>query len=166
LLKKGYQNWYLGRLKCIHYKGESSVRNKVYLKRFYGAMHIFYKKHFKPNPLFNVMVKLGISLLPLIRKEPKTRPVELKKGLFFGKQLPEGFSDKDALHYDLSDSMVKPNPHTKAVYEAEHFSFEEIITQFEQNASIPDLMMMIKPSDARFMVGSHDRNSRGAVESF
>ena len=48
-LNEGYDNYYFGGTTIIHYKGESTRRNEIYLKRFYGAMQIFYKKHFKTN---------------------------------------------------------------------------------------------------------------------
>ena len=41
--KKGFNNYYFGSTSVIHYKGESTQRNAVYLKRFYGAMQIFLK---------------------------------------------------------------------------------------------------------------------------
>ena len=45
--KAGFENWYLGTLKILHYKGESTNKNSyVYLQRFYGSMRIFTKKHF------------------------------------------------------------------------------------------------------------------------
>ena len=49
LIKKGRQNYYLGPQKIIHYKGESTQKNRQYLERFYGAMVHFYKTHFSES---------------------------------------------------------------------------------------------------------------------
>ena len=66
-LKKGYDNYYFGGTSVIHFKGESTRRNSIYIKRFYGAMQIFYKKHFKANVLFDLGVFLGIKLMTLLK---------------------------------------------------------------------------------------------------
>ena len=45
--KAGFENWYLGTLKILHYKGESTNKHSyVYLQRFYGSMRIFLKSIF------------------------------------------------------------------------------------------------------------------------
>ncbi|MGB2127997.1 MAG: glycosyltransferase family 2 protein, partial [Flavicella sp.] len=62
LLKAGYQNYYLGSSKIIHFKGESTRKDVRYLKHFHGAMEIFYKKHFPKSFLMNVLMKIGIKL--------------------------------------------------------------------------------------------------------
>ena len=46
LLQSGFQNYYFGETTCIHYKGESTAKDKKYTERFYKAMKLFYKKHF------------------------------------------------------------------------------------------------------------------------
>lgn len=44
--KSGYKNFYLGNNPILHFKGESTQKNKAYVKKFYGAMHIFLDKHY------------------------------------------------------------------------------------------------------------------------
>src|SRR5699024_8484964 len=48
-LKSGYQNYYVGTETVLHYKGESTARDKTYRHRFYEAMRIFYTKHFQES---------------------------------------------------------------------------------------------------------------------
>ena len=44
--KLGLKNWYLGDLKILHYKGESSKeKNEKYYEIFFQAMKLFLKKH-------------------------------------------------------------------------------------------------------------------------
>ncbi len=62
LLKLGYQNYYLGSSKAVHFKGESTRKDVKYLKYFHGAMEIFYKKHFTSNFFKDTGMKLGIKL--------------------------------------------------------------------------------------------------------
>ena len=62
ITKAGYKNHYLGSASILHYKGESTKKDAAYLDRFYGAMLIFYKKHFHTNLVFNAIVKIGVSI--------------------------------------------------------------------------------------------------------
>ena len=63
LLKKGKQNYYLGQCKIIHYKGESTQKNRQYLERFYGAMVHFYKTHFSERKIKVFAVSILAQLL-------------------------------------------------------------------------------------------------------
>lgn len=66
VVNAGYDNVYYGKTTVIHYKGESTLKDKVYAKRFYGAMRLFYQKYFKTNFLFDIIIDLGIRIIPLI----------------------------------------------------------------------------------------------------
>lgn len=68
VLKKGYHNYYFGKTTIIHFKGESTPKDKVYVQRFYNAMRIFYKKHFKKNLIFDTAVLMGTKIVPLFNK--------------------------------------------------------------------------------------------------
>jgi GT2 family glycosyltransferase len=57
--KAGYKNYYLGNNVIIHFKGESTQKNAVYVKNFYGAMKIFVEKHYKNTS--SLFLKMTIS---------------------------------------------------------------------------------------------------------
>jgi len=59
-LKNGYKNYYFGKTKVVHFKGESTRKDLKYLKYFYGAMHIFYRKHLKKSWISNKLMIVGI----------------------------------------------------------------------------------------------------------
>jgi len=61
IVKAGYENWMLP-TPMIHYKGESTHKDSMrYVKVFYDAMLIFYRKHFpRFNIIFYPIVKLGV----------------------------------------------------------------------------------------------------------
>lgn len=69
--KLGYQNYYYGLEKVIHFKGESTFKNAVYRKRFYGAMNLFYVKHFKSSIFRNAIFFTGIKLSAVLGKVSK-----------------------------------------------------------------------------------------------
>jgi len=60
LTKAGFENYYLGSETIIHFKGESTQKDVKYLNYFYGAMQLFYKKHFKKSVFFGFILKAGI----------------------------------------------------------------------------------------------------------
>ena len=62
--KAGFENWYLGTVKILHYKGESTNKySYAHIKSFYGAMRIFAKKHFsKSYPFYAIIIQLLIIL--------------------------------------------------------------------------------------------------------
>lgn len=63
LLNNGYQNFYYGRASILHHKGESTIKDEVYLERFYGAMQIFISKYYKQSkPLQYSLLKAGLKL--------------------------------------------------------------------------------------------------------
>jgi GT2 family glycosyltransferase len=63
--QNNYKNYYSPIPRIIHFKGESTKKNSLnYVKIFYGAMLIFYQKHFSPSSLdpFSLFIKLAIYL--------------------------------------------------------------------------------------------------------
>lgn len=69
LLNNGYQNYYYGKASILHHKGESTVKDELYLERFYGAMQIFIDKYYKVNkPLQYSFMKAGLRLRHKIEK--------------------------------------------------------------------------------------------------
>jgi len=60
IVRAGYKNYYLPQT-IIHYKGESTKQDMKYVKIFYGAMYIFFKKHYPHyGKIYSLFIKLGI----------------------------------------------------------------------------------------------------------
>ncbi len=63
LLEHGYGNYYYGKASILHHKGESTVKDEVYLEQFYGAMQIFIDKYYRAEkPLQHSFMKAGLKL--------------------------------------------------------------------------------------------------------
>ncbi len=66
LQKAGFKNYYFPETSIIHYKGESTQKQSpFYIKQFYGAMHLFVKKHFSSRkpPFYLMSAAIGCSML-------------------------------------------------------------------------------------------------------
>ena len=78
----GYNNYYLGTISIIHYKGKSTDKYSFkYIERFYGAMKIFSKKHYpRTYPIYHLGIQLLIILHStyqffrrlFVKKKPRT----------------------------------------------------------------------------------------------
>ena len=79
----GYQNYYIGTVPILHYKGESTDKYSFkYIERFYGAMKIFSKKHYpRTYPLYHLGIQLVMILHStyhffrrlFVKKKPRTK---------------------------------------------------------------------------------------------
>ncbi|MEE6128457.1 glycosyltransferase family 2 protein [Chryseobacterium arthrosphaerae] len=68
-LRNGYKNFYYGKASILHHKGESTIRDEVYLERFYGAMQIFIDKYYKDSkPMQYSFLNAGLKLRHQIEK--------------------------------------------------------------------------------------------------
>ncbi len=68
-LRNGYHNFYYGKVSILHHKGESTIKDEVYLNRFYGAMQIFIDKYYKESkPVQYSFLKAGLKLRHQIEK--------------------------------------------------------------------------------------------------
>ena len=58
----GYKNFYLGDCSIVHFKGESTQKEKPgYLKNFYDAMKIFVSKHYKKRSANLLKITIAFS---------------------------------------------------------------------------------------------------------
>lgn len=63
LIQHGYVNCYYGKVSILHHKGESTVKDHIYLERFYGAMQIFVNKYYqRQKPLQHAFLSAGLKL--------------------------------------------------------------------------------------------------------
>ena len=162
-LHQGYDNYYFGSTSVIHYKGESTRRNDVYLKRFYGAMQIFYKKHFKSNVLFDLGVLLGIKLMALFKplkhqhSEINFEPVLVSTNP--STQLVEKLNPKII----TSQDVIKEN--SELILDASSLTFKSIIDQM-QSSKWKGSIFKIQPKNCSYIIGSNSADSIGDVIQF
>lgn len=70
-LQHGFQNYYYGAFSILHYKGESTKKDKIYYERFYGAMKIFVNKYYGKKPLQRLVLLTGLKLKYLLESTKK-----------------------------------------------------------------------------------------------
>lgn len=162
-LKKGYDNYYYGGTSVIHFKGESTRRNAIYFKRFYGAMHIFYKKHFKSNILFDLGVFFGIKLFTLI-KPFKQHQTEIKLKSVLISTSPDTKLVKK-LNPKTISSVDEIVSNSEIILDASSLSFKSITDQM-QACKTNQSIFKIQPKNCSYILGSNSADSVGEVIQF
>ena len=69
IIEAGLQNYYLGEVTIIHFKGESTQKkDDTYINHFYGAMKLFVDKHYKNNKIKRTAMCIAITAGETIAK--------------------------------------------------------------------------------------------------
>ena len=168
VLKKGLRNYYYADTSVIHYKGESTVKDGAYMKRFREAMQFFYQKHFRRSPQFDLLMKIGAFFFAIAKKN-KTAPVHIPQHYVL---VSDNEKLREALQQKLGKSITRTEhienvlslQHKKAevMFDNEYVSFKESITFMEQQKN-SGFTFKIRPAGASFIIGSNSSNDRGEV---
>jgi len=162
--KLGKQNYYFADTKVIHYKGESTIRDGLYMKRFQEAMQFFYKKHFKKSFVFDVMMYFGAYLFSIIKKnQQKEVQIKVDEYIVFSKnQVSLNLNKKTSYFKELNCFTNNKCGSIEVIFDTESFSFKEIISFMERNqaANITFKNAFFTNS---FLIGSNSSNDRGKV---
>ena len=163
VLKSGYNNYYFGETTVIHFKGESTLRDKHYARRFYGAMQIFYKKHFKKNLLFDFLVWFGIRLVYLFRKSPMQNTKNVSNYVFLSDKMNEKVKSVLTKEVTLQSDIKNIEKATEVVFDANTLSYKTIISMMEKGIGNKLVTYKILPNQSEFILGSDNAISRGEV---
>lgn len=171
ILKMGRANFYFSGTSIIHYKGESTVRDGLYIQRFREAMQFFYKKHFRSSPVFDGFMKLGAAFFALAKKNKKIEVKEPEYYILFSKneelcRTLEGVMQKKVVRIAQYEHNVIPSRDKGAeiILDNELLPFGEIIAIMERNKKC--VTFKIRPAGCNFIIGSNSSNDRGQVVSW
>lgn len=161
--KAGYHNMYFGRTSILHFKGESTLKDKIYAKRFYGAMQIFYNKHFKSNILFNTLVWLGVLLATWFQRPSKYSKNNPKHIVFVSNQSNEVFKEMFGERFSMVKTFNIYTDDTEYILDNNYLSFKSIIEILSNTPKNCTATFKILPKNSNFIIGSNSSKSRGAV---
>ncbi|RTY83021.1 glycosyltransferase family 2 protein [Flavobacterium sp. LS1P28] len=175
VLKEGRFNYYFHETTAIHYKGESTVKDETYMKRFQEAMNFFYKKHFKSVLFFSLFMKIGIvffSLAKMFQGKPGIKIIPKSYLLYSANQKLAGklhlVLQKKVLFHDLKtekiviSSSVKSKIGAEIILDNEFISFKKCIAILESSRN-KGFTFKIIPKNANFLIGSNNSNERGEI---
>lgn len=174
ITQAGYKNHYLGSTTMLHYKGESTQKDTVYFDRFYGAMQIFYRKHFNKNLLLENAVSVGVAFAKKARKFSATKKpksaIKPQNNYFFTD------TDERVLALSKATSVVfkktskdflqqSPIENSLLIFDAEYISYKEIFNLMKHLKGKGNLFR-IRPPHCDFIIGSDQSDEKGGVIIF
>ena len=176
ILKKGYKNYYLSDTKIIHYKGESTKKDIKYLNNFYGAMNIFYKKHFKINIFYDFLMSTGvlfwknIQYLKLSKNKTIINPIN--KFIYIGNNLSVFAKLKSVIKADLAinhtsiilEDIIISKTDT-LIFDNNSISNKEIINTMELLHN-KNIRFRCIPKGCDFFIGSDNSINKGVIVNF
>ena len=164
VLKTGKSNYYFHETSVIHYKGESTVRDGTYIKRFREAMQFFYKKHFKKSWFFDVMMQVGSFVFSLLKKNQQKNEVRnIDEYIVFSRENIElNLSKKATYLSDFNQFENQSHKNIEIIFDTTTFSFAEIITFMQLNKS-KNLSFKNYISSSNYLIGSNNSNDRGQI---
>lgn len=166
VLKAGYQNYYNPMTTIIHFKGESTLKDKVYAKRFNEAMQIFFKKHFRPNAFYNALIWLGIKGIILINPQSKPKKTVVKSYVFISDKMNTSLESKLDKSVQLYSEDSKLSDHQEIIFDIDIISYKKSIEFMLNSKDEFDLTYKILPKTSRFIIGSNSSKDRGEVIVF
>ncbi|MBS1534418.1 MAG: glycosyltransferase family 2 protein [Bacteroidetes bacterium] len=173
-LKKGLINYYFAETSIIHYKGESTVRDGLYMKRFREAMHFFYQKHFRVSFLFDSFMSVGAFLFSIFKKNQAVRinkriheywllsadqNAVVKVENLLGKKVRQIESSSEI---DLNSLVNKTGRNVEIIFDNDSWSFKSIISFMERH-NRDHFTFKILPKNSNFLIGSNSSYDRGEV---
>jgi GT2 family glycosyltransferase len=164
VLKTGKSNYYFHEASVIHYKGESTVRDGTYMKRFREAMQFFYKKHFKKSWFFDVMMQVGSFVFSLLKKHQQKNEVRTidEYVVFSKRKLKLEQSKRITYLSDFNQFVHQPQKNIEIIFDTTTFNFTEIITFMQLNKS-KNLSFKNYISSSNYLIGSNNSNDRGEI---
>ena len=165
--KVGKENFYFHETSVIHYKGESTVRDTHYLKRFREAMQFFYKKHFKKSVIFDFMMQVGSIFFTIFKqKQQKNTVRNIDKYIVFSKRnIQLNLNQPQEYLTDFKQFVIYKNINMDVIFDSDSFSFAEIIDFMEKNKS-KNITFKNYISQSNYIIGSNNANDRGEVINF
>lgn len=172
VLKKGYSNYYLGDVKIIHFKGESTDKNSVYINRFYNAMYIFYTKHFNKFLFTKILAYSFFKLIISIKNLSNFSDLGLKlvnsKPAYKNTFLVTGSTDDKisivATRVDLNYLAINKTENSLLIFDLNSISLSEIINHFDFISESNSFRIIVP--NTNFYVGSDYADKKGQIIRF
>ncbi|MGL2966715.1 glycosyltransferase family 2 protein [Flavobacterium sp. XGLA_31] len=175
VLQKGKANYYFHETTVLHYKGESTVKDGTYMKRFQEAMNFFYRKHFKVSFFFSLFMQIGIVFFSLVKRfqgksKSKLTPQQyiLISNNEATKEIVEQKLQKNAIRKApengkiVFSQTISKGKNEEVILDLNDISFREALLFLEENKSNSFTFKML-PAGSHFIIGSNSSNDRGEV---
>jgi len=173
VLQTGRNNYYFHQTKILHFKGESSRKDKKYAQRFFDTTFQFYEKHFRSFPVSKFLIKSFIKLwlkFRIFSDQNETSKNFINSIFYVGKDTEK----LQRLKNKFPD--IRHQKDLKFIVEnKEKFGMSKLIFDTESFKDIFDLMEKLKsesvsfrfiPDNRNFFIGSDTKDGLGEVDFY
>lgn len=175
VLQLNKSNYYFHETTVLHYKGESTVKDELYMKRFQEAMNFFYQKHFKKSLFFSFFIQIGTWFFSFVKMfQGKTKIKLLPESYIFyssnmilSEKLTLILKNKVCFLDFKKEKMVNSclilkGKKTEIILDNQYVSFKKCIKIIE-TLKDKNITFKIFPKNTNFIIGSNSRNDRGQI---
>lgn len=169
--KTGRDNYFFADTTVIHYKGESTVRDGLYMQRFRQAMDFFYRKHFRRSLFFDAALRMGAAFFSVVKKNqavdkerPPTGYVLTPANEALAGALQNTVGQRVAPLHPVDLSRVA-SAGTEVFFDAAHIGYRQIM-ELMQEQKDEKYTFKIAHAPRGFALGSNSSNDRGKVLYF
>lgn len=142
----GYKNYYKGDVTVLHYKGESTKKDKKYYKHFFEAMMIFLAKYYQKNWLHYQLLRSGILIkyvMQLVKFSFKSSTNDLKEQL-----------NVEELFWINRNIDLKSLSNNEIAIDTGLFTYQEILSIISENNS-SSRSFYIRPKNKNYVIGDN-----------
>ncbi len=167
IIQAGYENYYFSDSAIIHFKGESTSKDKTYRDRFYKAMLIFTNKHFSKSYgfIYNILINLGIYIikfLSVIKKSPISDSDNNIEDYYI---VSNEFNHNISLPFKtftIYPEDIRNIKNAILIFPVNHIKFYEIIQIMSKYSSKFRYRFLF--DNHKTMIGSDKKNTKGQVQ--
>ncbi len=169
-LQAGHQNYYFAATDVIHFKGESTLRDQTYIKRFSDAMMYFYQKHYKNYALFKPLLKMVSWFFVFRKSNQKIEKFEANHHYVITKDTDLitklNLSNLNKYNFRLftdKDMNILKKQKSVVYFDTNTVDYTKIISFMKQQRGDLTRFRMIAPHHD-YVIGSDSSNFRGIVQ--
>ncbi|PZP47241.1 MAG: glycosyl transferase family 2 [Pseudopedobacter saltans] len=164
----GFKNYFLGKIKILHFKGESSKQDAVhYNKIFNEAMGVFVKKYYSNSKAF--MMRTAIGMGTTVKNFALSTKVKVKKkegiqSMYLMGDMCTLTALREKLHLTQPDIIIaseEKNARTIVLCIGKSFTYQDSLDLLS-NRKWLQLVMWYDPT-SNFLIGSNDKDETGIV---
>jgi GT2 family glycosyltransferase len=172
-IKEGFDNYYLGKQSILHFKGESTLKDRVYFQRFFDSVKLYFKKHYTNS---KVMISIASIFFVLARYFKKNQMLKVnKKNIKYqniyciGKD--EEFLNLIQFHYkrrvvnlEYSEAKKLPFEQSLVIFNTDTSHYADIIRCMSGNRHTENIFRIRVPNQ-NILIGSDSSTSQGEIVS-
>ncbi len=168
IIQTGYLNYYFADSTIIHFKGESTNKDKVYRDRFYKAMIQFANKHFSRSYgiIFNILISVGIYFIKFL-SSIKIHAKEVINIVNNQSFLVTTAPSSSNINLPFPITPISPNnlgnhKNGTLIFNTQNLQFKQIIQIMNQNGSRYKYRFLF--DHHKIMIGSDKKFHKGQVQ--